>query len=91
MLTVQLLFQTALRCLKPLQLWLVTIPMIMTRLPEPLLSAPDVIGGFSAVSTAVGPDGPRMSLACLGLRHLLGICKWRSLSERTGHNWCHNA
>ena len=49
-------------------------PMIMTRLPEPLLSAAEVTGGFSAVRTAVGPEGPRMSLACLGLRLLLGIC-----------------
>ena len=49
-------------------------PMIMTRLPEPLLSDAEVTGGFSAVSTAVGPEGPRMSRACLGLRHLLGIC-----------------
>ena len=48
--------------------------MIMTRLPEPLLSAAEVTGGFSAVRTAVGPEGPRMSLACLGLRLLLGIC-----------------
>ena len=49
-------------------------PMIMTRRPEPLLSAAEVTGGFSAVRTAVGPEGPRMSLACLGLRLLLGIC-----------------
>ena len=48
--------------------------MIMTRLREPLLSAAEVTGGFSAVRTAVGPEGPRMSLACLGLRLLLGIC-----------------
>ncbi len=54
--------------------------MIMTRLPEPLLSEADVTGGFSAVSTAVGPDGPRMSRACLGLRHLLGICNCRTLA-----------
>ena len=53
------------------------LPMIMTRLPEPLLSLTDVTGGFSAVSTAVGPDGPRMSLARLGLRHLLAICNCR--------------
>ena len=48
--------------------------MIMTRLPEPLLSAAEATGGFSAVRTAVGPEGPRMSLACLGLRLLLGFC-----------------
>ena len=27
------------------------------------------------MSTAVGPEGPRMSRARLGLRHLLGICR----------------
>ena len=48
--------------------------MIMTRRPEPLLSAACARGVFSAVSTAVGPEGPRMSRARLGLRHLLGIC-----------------
>ena len=54
------------------------LPMIITRLPEPLLSDEVVTGGFSAVSTAVGPDGPRMSLARLGLKHLLGFCECKN-------------
>ena len=72
------------------------LPMIMTRLPEPLLSDAEVTGGFSAVSTAVGPEGPRMSLARLGLRHLLCICTCRTLrchAERSKSPYwraCHN-
>ena len=63
--------------------------MIMTRRPVPLLSAAEVTGGFSAVRTAVGPEGPRMSLACLGLRLLLGICTqaMQAFSPLSCHNF----
>ena len=48
----------------------------MTLRPDPLLEEAGGAGaGFSVASTAlVGPEGPRMSRARLGRRHLLGIC-----------------
>lgn len=36
------------------------------------------------MSTAVGPEGPRMSRARLGLRHLLGICRVPERKACTG-------
>lgn len=49
--------------------------MIMTLRPVPLLDEAGGAGaGFSVARTAlVGPEGPRMSRARLGRRHLLGI------------------
>ena len=49
--------------------------MIMTLRLDPLVSKVEGADGLSVAKTAfVGPDGPLISRARLGRRHLLGIC-----------------